>query len=128
VAEHGLQFATKEEYEYRFDLFTAKDKHIKRINADPNNTFTVGHNMFSTMSKDEFKQRLGYNGNPEKFTEERVKDLPEATTDSVDWRTKGAVNPVKDQAHCGSCWAFSVTAAMETAHWKKTGKLLSLSE
>ena len=51
-----------------------------------------------------------------------------ALPSSVNWVTKGAVTPVKDQGQCGSCWSFSTTGSLEGAFFVKYGKLHSFSE
>ncbi|KAK8459867.1 hypothetical protein SEVIR_2G230100v4 [Setaria viridis] len=51
-----------------------------------------------------------------------------ALPETKDWREDGIVSPVKNQGHCGSCWTFSTTGALEAAYTQATGKPISLSE
>ena len=91
-------------------------------------SYTLGHNQFSTVTDEEMS----------KFTSLKMDladgDVQEGHFDdsnllgAIDWRTKGGVNPVKNQGGCGSCWAFGATAVTENAHFIASGKLLTLSE
>jgi C1A family cysteine protease len=126
ISTHGLTYGTQDEFDFRMSLYAKKDAEINEINAREEN-FTVGHNYMSTWTDMEYKKLLGYRGQAGEGVRNYV-SLPAANDAEVDWRAKGAVNAVKNQAQCGSCWAFSATCAVEGAHFIKTGELISLSE
>merc|ERR1712211_63189 len=98
-------------------------------NADETQTFTMGVNQFTDLTLEEF-QALNIRGFV-KSGERGLAYLGEhedtEVAASVDWRTKGAVTPVKNQGQCGSCWAFSTVGGLEGAWEIGTGTLTSMS-
>lgn len=56
------------------------------------------------------------------------KDKAYGYSNKRDWRTSGAMTPVKDQGNCGSCVAFGNIAAMEAVYKIQTGRIINLSE
>ena len=90
-------------------------------------TWTMGVNQFTDLTPAEFKKQIS---NP--FQRSSLRNETWLKTvgplDAIDWRTKGAVTPVKNQGQCGSCWSFSTTGSTEGA-WQIAGHpLVSLSE
>merc|ERR1711973_411444 len=128
--KYGKNLLTGQEHDIRKNIFAANLKFIEKHNAEHAlglHTFTVGINQFADLTNEEFvKQFTGFaaaDDVPESLVE-IIGDRPE----SIDWREEGAVTPVKNQGQCGSCWAFSTIGTIEGAHFKETGKLVSLSE
>merc|ERR1719440_962018 len=127
--DFSKSYALAEEHDARFLTFKTNVDFIMSHNerADEHG-FTVGINQFADMTRQEFKKTmLTYQAERKQANPIKVFDTTNVA-DSVDWTTKGAVTPVKNQGQCGSCWAFSTPGSVEGAYQIATGKLLSFSE
>merc|ERR1719310_2179127 len=122
-------YAHESEEAIRFKIFADNVNMIRKFNQEQAETegYTMGINQFADFTAAEYRELLGYNASAKKPNPIAVLDTTNLA-DTVDWTTKGAVTPVKNQAQCGSCWAFSSTGALEGAWQIATGKLVSFSE
>lgn len=125
-ARYGKNYLPSERA-FRAKVFEYNMKWAREMNAQ-DHPYTVGATPFADMTNTEFatSKMCGCMLKP---TMTKVsKYINVRPFEEVDWREKGAVTPVKDQASCGSCWAFSATGSLEGGNFVANGKLISLSE
>jgi len=134
-AEHNKRYADSNEESFRMKVFMENKHKIAKHNQRASNglhTYSLGMNKYGDMLHHEFVATMnGFKRDlsaPKQNGSLFMSPHNVAVPTDVDWREKGYVTEVKDQGQCGSCWAFSTTGALEGQHFRKTGKLVSLSE
>ena len=125
-------------------VYTAEEEPIRYKNFLENKKYIhsrrdiLGHklslNQYADLSRDEWSGRFS-KIDRQLHNSWTVIDDPRELALELDWRDAHKnpenmvlVNPVKNQGQCGSCWAFSTIASVETRWAISTKDLVSLSE
>ncbi|XP_063703582.1 uncharacterized protein LOC134833251 [Culicoides brevitarsis] len=134
--DYGKLFLSPGKEKQRKDNFLKNYDEIKAHNEayeKGESLYEMDVNQYTDLSKETFMKRFTgvvvpeHNKGKGKDREHEV-SLRQTPPQKMDLRTHAGVGPIKDQNPCGSCWAFSTCASLEYAYWRKTGKVVDLSE
>jgi len=130
MMEFNKTYSSYTEYNNRYSIFRDNMKKILELQQNEKGSAQYGPTKYSDLTEEEFSQLLGLRMDMKPvFNLMNPAAIPDVyLPQEFDWRTKGAVTPVKNQGQCGSCWAFSTTGNIEGQYAIKHEKLLSFSE
>ncbi|KAH3762644.1 cathepsin L1 [Pelomyxa schiedti] len=110
--QYGRTYATRQERLHRYNVWRSNLQLVTDHNSNSKNTWTLGMNQFADLTVDEYRAMLSA---PRTHAAVEAVNSVQAVT-PVDWRDQGKVCPIKNQGSCGSCWAFSAIASIESCY------------
>jgi C1A family cysteine protease len=115
LTTYNKEYKNATEFAYRLGVFKKNLQIAEQRNAD--GEAVHGITKFSDLTNEEFRSfYLGYKAPTGARQELDIALTDSSAAASVDWRghSPAILTPVKNQAQCGSCWAFSATEQIET--------------
>jgi cathepsin F len=150
---YNRTYNSSAEFDFRFEIFKDNFKKLQNIIDQKEMNNSLGVTSFFDLTPQEFqKQFLNLEINlidlidaqKEENSLKQTLDsdislksrgncteasnLLKSIPTSLDWRTRGAVGPVRNQGSCGCCWAFSAASNVQSRHFLKYGVLETFSE
>ncbi|XP_068209630.1 digestive cysteine proteinase 2-like [Palaemon carinicauda] len=129
---HGKSYTSFEEDLHRKNIFEQNLKYVEEHNERFREglvTFDLKMNKFGDMTSEEFVALMTRPIGVNKVARRSFVHSPGVEmAENVDWRSKGAVTPVKDQGMVAQSGCYSAVAALEGIWFLKTGDLFDLSE
>ncbi|KAJ5068233.1 hypothetical protein M0811_12460 [Anaeramoeba ignava] len=132
-SKYSKNYPNEKEQQERQEIFYNNYRYINEFNQE-HTDMTLGVNHFADMTIEEFRSvMLMPKGMLQRKVNHKIEEYePRIPTSSLptnlNWTELGAVSPVKDQAFCGSCWAFSTVGVIEGQYYLATGNFKQFSE
>lgn len=103
MTDNGQVYQSAFEKQKRFQVFKTNFEYIESVKNKPGCAYTVSLNKFADLTNDEFLQKYAtYRAQSRSKVSTPFKYANLTTVPaSIDWRTLGAVTPIKDQGNCG---------------------------
>ncbi|XP_062591149.1 procathepsin L-like [Saccostrea cucullata] len=121
--KYRKQYRSANEEAYRYEIWKRSLDLVNRHNQANVSGFSMEMNQFADQIHIGLRKKLTYKVSSVATKTPFIRDVPE----SFDWRTKGAVSPVKNQGQMGSSLAYATLDSIESMHFIKTGQLIELS-